>query len=869
MKTMRKTLSLILALVLAFSLAAVPAFAADTEADGSASDMAYGQMHNGLLSEILSQIGIANDDNFIHGIVGVHIKDLVDHIGSDSNFVHGIVRVTVGDLFKNIASNSNYTHGIVTVVDNRININFGLAFTDAQKQDASGETARAFLTDLLTDAGMTKIQTGSIVNAIAAGTLSDDQASAMVDQLAGTGKVSLTDITTLLGGLTDSGLLDIDTAAQLFRDAAITVAAALGIQPLQGKGNVSVLSHILDSIHIVDGDNFIHGIVSVNINDLVDHIVSNSNFVHGIVGVKTGDLFDNIASGCNYTHGIVTISGNVININFGAAITDAKADDLDGTDARTILTNICTAAGIPADQTDVIVSGIAQQSLSADDARTLTTQLAKTGAFDLAGIASLICALDSDQTISDGTAAELLESATAALSVDKDAADSVTTSLTDNDTVLSHILDQLRIVNGDNFIHGIVGVDINDLVDHIASDSNFIHGIVNVDVGDLFKDIASNNNYMHGIVTITGNTVNINFGQVIGDIAAGGANSEAAQQALAEILKAFGMTQTGINAILTGIAGSILTNDQIAQLLSQLISSANMNLKNVVTIICALYNSRTITLQQAMTLLEKYISQMGGGQGNSGSNQSGSGSNQGSSGNNQGGSTGGSSGEETKPAQQTGLLDTTNHKPYVSGRGAGQFAPNGTLTRAEAAQMLYALMTEQAHQQYDTGSSSFSDVPAGRWYTKAVSTLANVGAITGYDDGTFQPNRAITRAEFVTILSGVCSTSKTTTSLPFNDVGDGWYHGFVAKAYANGWTAGYSDGGFHPNQVITRAEAVTMLNHVLGRSCDLTFVQANASNCVHFSDVSTGAWYYAGVMEAAVGHAYTELAGIERWTALN
>lgn len=864
MKTMHKALSLILALVLAFSLAAVPAFAVDTEADGSASDTAYGQMHNGLLSEILSQIDIANDDNFIHGIVGVNIKDLVDHIGSDSNFVHGIVRVTVGDLFKNIASNSNYTHGIVTVVDNRININFGLAFTDAQKQDASGETARSFLTDLLTDAGMTKIQTGTIVNAIAAGTLSDDQASAMVDQLAGTGKVSLTDITTLLGGLTDSGLLDVDTAAQLFRDAAITVAAALGIQPLQGKGNVSALSHILDSIHIVDGDNFIHGIVSVNINDLVDHIVSNSNFIHGIVGVKTGDLFDNIASGCNYTHGIVTVSGNVININFGAAITDAKADDLDGTDARTILTNICTAAGIPADQTAVIVSGIAQQNLSADDARTLTTQLAKTGAFDLAGIASLICALDSDQTISDGTAAELLESATAELSVDKDAADSTTTSLTDNDTVLSHILDQLRIVNGDNFIHGIVGVDINDLVDHIASDSNFIHGIVNVDVGDLFKDIASNNNYMHGIITITGNTVNINFGQVVGDIAAGGANSEAAQQALAEILKTFGMTQAGINAILTGIAGSILTNDQIAQLLSQLISSANMNLKNVVTIICALYNSRTITLQQAMTLLEKYISQMGGNQGSSGSG------NQGSSGSgNQGSSTGGGSGEEAKPAQQAGLLDTVNHKRYVSGRGAGKFAPNGTLTRAEAAQMLYALMTEQAHQQYDTDSNSFLDVSAGRWYTTAVSTLANVGAITGYDDGTFQPDRAITRAEFVTILSNVCSANKTTTSLPFNDVGDCWYHGFVAKAYANGWTAGYSDGGFHPNQVITRAEAVTMLNNVLGRSCDLTFVQANASNCVHFSDVSTGAWYYAGVMEAAVDHTYTELTGIERWTAID
>lgn len=144
--------------------------------------------------------------------------------------------------------------------------------------------------------------------------------------------------------------------------------------------------------------------------------------------------------------------------------------------------------------------------------------------------------------------------------------------------------------------------------------------------------------------------MNINFGQVIGDIAAGGANSEAAQQALAEILKAFGMTQTGINAILTGIAGSILTNDQIAQLLSQLISSANMNLKNIVTIICALYNSRNITLQQVMALLEKYISQMG--------NNSGSGNISGS-GNNSGSGTG------TELAQSTSLLDTTNHNAYA------------------------------------------------------------------------------------------------------------------------------------------------------------------------------------------------------------
>lgn len=837
MKKMRRILSLILTLVLAFSLAAVPAFAADAEPVSTQNDF---------LSEILSQLGIVNDDNFIHGIVGVNIKDLVDHIGTDSNFVHGIVRVTVGDLFKDIASNSKYTHAIVTVADNKININFGVALADAQRADECGETARAFLSDLLVDAGMTELQSSSIVRSVAAGALSDDQASAMVDQLAATGKLSLTDVTTLLDGLSASGLLDTATAAQLFRSAAVTTAAACGIQPLQGTGNVVALSHILDSIHIVDGDNFIHGIVRVNINDLVDHIVSDSNFIHGIVGVKTGDLFDNIASGCTYTHGIVTVSGNVININFGAAVVDAKADDLDGENARTILTNICTAAGIPDEQTRIIVSGIAQRSLSADDAQTFTTQLVRTGDFDLTGAAAVICALDSAQVISDGTAVELFESAAETLGVREDAIDTEMNVFPDNSVVLSHILDQLRIVNGDNFIHGIVGVDINDLVDHIASDSNFIHGIVNVETGDLFKNIASNNNYTHGIITVVGNTVNINFGQIFGDISSGGTNSAAAQQALTEVLKTFGVTQTGINAILKGVADSILTNDQIAQLLSQLISSTNMNLKNVVTIICALYNSRTITLQQAMTLLEKYISQMGSG------------------------TTAGSTGTTTttQPTQQGGLLDTVNHRAYVSGRGGQTFAPNGSLTRAEAAQMLYALMTEQAHKQYDRTSCSLRDVAAGCWYTTAVSTLANVGAISGYSDGTFRPNKEITRAEFVTILTGIYGED-TTKGMPFSDVGHSWCYDAVATAYANGWVSGYSDGTFRPNQTITRAEAVVILNSVLGRSCDLTYVQANAQAALHFTDITPGAWYYADIIEASMGHTYTELAGIERWTALS
>ena len=195
------------------------------------------------------------------------------------------------------------------------------------------------------------------------------------------------------------------------------------------------------------------------------------------------------------------------------------------------------------------------------------------------------------------------------------------------------------------------------------------------------------------------------------------------------------------------------------------------------------------------------------------------------------------------------------------------FDKTGTLTRAEAAKLLYELMTAQAHKQYDRSDNGFSDVPAGKWYVVAVSTLANAGAIKGYSNGTFQPGKPITRAEFVTILTGIYGAN-TSKGMPFADVGSAWCHDAVATAYANGWVGGYADGTFHPNQTITRAEAVTILNRVLGRSCDLTFVQANAQAASHFTDVTPGAWYYAAVTEASVGHTFTELTGIERWTAL-
>ena len=204
----------------------------------------------------------------------------------------------------------------------------------------------------------------------------------------------------------------------------------------------------------------------------------------------------------------------------------------------------------------------------------------------------------------------------------------------------------------------------------------------------------------------------------------------------------------------------------------------------------------------------------------------------------------------------------------LAATGKISLTDSGLLDVSTAAQLFYELMTEQAHKQYDCSDNDFSDVPAGHWYTVAVSTLANVGAITGCGNGTFQPGKSISRAEFVTILTGIYGEN-TSKGMPFSDVGRSWCYDSVATAYANGWVSGYSDGTFRPNQTITRAEAVVILNSVLGRSCDLTYVQANAQAALHFTDITPGAWYYADVIEASVAHTYAKQDdGTERWTAL-
>jgi hypothetical protein len=198
-------------------------------------------------------------------------------------------------------------------------------------------------------------------------------------------------------------------------------------------------------------------------------------------------------------------------------------------------------------------------------------------------------------------------------------------------------------------------------------------------------------------------------------------------------------------------------------------------------------------------------------------------------------------------------LNTTEHIAYISGKSSTTFDPNGSLTRAEAASLLAALLTDDALGDLD---HTFSDVSSASWYGQPVTLLSSLGLLSGYADGTFRPDALITRAEFVTMLTAL-SSLETTSQAAFSDVpASHWAQKNIQSAAAKGWVAGYPDGTFRPDQAVTRAEAVVILNAVLGRSAEeqssAATVQSSSSS--PFLDVRQGQWFYADVMEAAVSH---------------
>ena len=199
-------------------------------------------------------------------------------------------------------------------------------------------------------------------------------------------------------------------------------------------------------------------------------------------------------------------------------------------------------------------------------------------------------------------------------------------------------------------------------------------------------------------------------------------------------------------------------------------------------------------------------------------------------------------------------LNGDDHYAYIVGYPDSTVRPQNGITRAEVATIFFRLLTDETRNANSTKSNSYSDVAAGAWYNHAVSTLSAMGIVKGDSHGKFNPNAPITRAEFAAIAARFDDKANT-TAVDFSDIASHWAKDEISAAANNGWINGYTDGTFRPNNKITRAEAMTLVNRVLKRLPETAEDLHN--DMIKWSDNSdTSAWYYLAVQEATNSHYY-------------
>ena len=213
-------------------------------------------------------------------------------------------------------------------------------------------------------------------------------------------------------------------------------------------------------------------------------------------------------------------------------------------------------------------------------------------------------------------------------------------------------------------------------------------------------------------------------------------------------------------------------------------------------------------------------------------------------------------------------LNTTDHFAYIVGYGNGEVRPQNNITRAEVATIFFRLLTDDVRDENLTKTNRYSDVTRADWYNTAVSTLSSMGIITGYPDGTFRPNAAITRAEFAAIAARFDNDGDKTAA-KFSDIATHWAKDEISIAYNNGWINGYPDGTFGPQRDITRAETMTLVNRVLNRQPE-TEDDLLPNMTVWTDNANPNAWYYLAVQEATNSHYYEFKTNskYEKWTEL-
>lgn len=215
-------------------------------------------------------------------------------------------------------------------------------------------------------------------------------------------------------------------------------------------------------------------------------------------------------------------------------------------------------------------------------------------------------------------------------------------------------------------------------------------------------------------------------------------------------------------------------------------------------------------------------------------------------------------------------LNTTDHYQYLIGYPDGNFGPNKGMTRAEAATMFTRLLNERPvkWRHYDAG---LSDIRPGDWYANTVGYAVQRGIVSGYPDGSFKPNKPITRAEFAAIASRFDALAQG-NAISFSDLAPShWGYNAIRSAATKGWISGYPDNTFRPEQAITRAEVTAITNRMLNRHADLYWIDAHPSEVIRFGDVKRSDWYFEPIMEATMGHDFIRDRDkkTEHWTGIN
>ena len=219
------------------------------------------------------------------------------------------------------------------------------------------------------------------------------------------------------------------------------------------------------------------------------------------------------------------------------------------------------------------------------------------------------------------------------------------------------------------------------------------------------------------------------------------------------------------------------------------------------------------------------------------------------------------------PTPVPGDLNGDDHFAYIVGYPDGTVQPGQNITRAEVATIFFRLLREEVREENFTKRNAFSDVEDGVWFNNAVSTMAKLGIVNGYPDGTFRPYETITRAEFAAIAARFDEKAGAKPA-DFSDIAGHWASVEIAKAAANGWINGYPDGSFKPDQKITRAESMALINRVLRR--DPAQPEDLLPDMTVWPDnLDTNKWYYLDVQEATNSHEYERQTRItEVWTAM-